>query len=149
MVGGFKLIPGTQQLVNVDADLRNRISLTRFLKGANTGGDLGRLADWFVTPVKERTVFPFTDLSTRQWIDDQIKESTEYSLNGVLRIDPANINAWIHKAQLAAEEWKANAGNKRFAEAAVFYIARAERLEPRNEAVQDMKRHILKEISTR
>jgi WD40 repeat protein len=149
MVGGFKLIRGTQQLVNVDTDLRNRISLTSYLERENTGGDLGRLADWFVTPIKERTVFPFTTLSTQQWINDQIEESTEYTLDGVLRMDPANVSAWLHKARLALKEWKANTGNKRFADAAIFYLARAERLEPRNEAVQDMKRHILKEISTR
>jgi WD40 repeat protein len=149
MVGGFKLIPGTQQLMNVDADLRNRISLTRYLERENAGGDLGRLADWFVTPIKERTVFPFTNLSTQQWINDQIEESAEYTLDSVLRVDPANVSAWIRKAQLAVEQWKANTGNQRFANAAIFCMARAERLEPRNQVVQDMKRHILKEISTR
>jgi len=103
-VAGYRVAPNsgnTEAIFPANRDLR---SMQTFLIDQNASGILGELAEWFLSPSRDRSISPYTTMPPDRWIQRALRIGDEYHLRTVLQLRPEHAEAWAKLAEVYSNQ---------------------------------------------
>jgi hypothetical protein len=138
----FKLLAPEQIIAS-----REKIA-AKFLGPSSKLTPLQRFMEWSVADRRSRTIFPFSQVTVSEWLENRITEGTVEGLRAAMQIDPANARVTAHLGRRLADQALEQGTDPdeahRARGEADFLTRRAQKLAPDSDEVKKLRDEVVK-----